>query len=49
MAMFQGKSNFAAKRAARHGRTKQYKESLKTSKENDNSINIIDHSHKLHN
>ena len=36
MAMFQGKSNFAAKRAARHGRTKQYKESLKTAKKNDN-------------
>ena len=35
--MFQGGySNFAAKRAARHGKTKQYKESLKNQKENDN-------------
>lgn len=35
--MFQGGySNFAAKRAARHGKTKQYKESLKNQKVNDN-------------
>ena len=35
--MYQGVySNFAAKRAARHGRTKQYKESLANSKKNDN-------------
>ena len=31
--MFQGGyNNFAAKRAARHGKTKQYKESLKNQK-----------------
>ena len=35
--MFQGGyNNFAAKRAARHGKTKQYKESLKNQKINDN-------------
>ena len=35
--MFQGGyNNFAAKRAARHGRTKQYKESLQNQKVNDN-------------
>ena len=34
MSLFQGTSNFAAKRAARHGRTKQYKESLQTKKNN---------------
>ena len=34
--MYQGGySNFAAKRAARHGRTKQYKESLANSKKNE--------------
>ena len=32
MSLFQGTSNFAAKRAARHGRTKQYKEQLKNKK-----------------
>ena len=37
MAMYQGGySNFAAKRAARHGRTKKYKESIETKKENVN-------------
>ena len=37
MALFQGGySNFAAKRAARHGKTKQYKESLKNQKVSDN-------------
>ena len=35
--MFQGGyNNFAAKRAARHGKTKQYKESLNNQKVNDN-------------
>ena len=35
--MFQGGySNHAAKRAARHGKTKQYKESLKNQKVNEN-------------
>ena len=35
--MYQGGySNFQAKRAARHGRTRQYKESLENSKKNDN-------------
>ena len=36
MSLFQGTSNHAAKRAARHGRTRQYKESLANSKKNDN-------------
>ena len=35
--MYQGGySNFAAKRAARHGRTKQYKESIENKKVNNN-------------
>ena len=35
--MYQGGySNFAAKRAARHGKTRQYKESLENKKKNDN-------------
>ena len=36
MALFQGTSNFQAKRAARHGRTKQYKESIENKKVNNN-------------
>ena len=36
MSLFQGTSNHAAKRAARHGRTRQYKESLANSKKNNN-------------